>query len=335
MSEVVDRLIGLFAEPQKLREYSHQEQDELLQCADRAGALWTFLDHVDIQADDSRFSERLAQAANRQAEIESIRDRMVDTLGFAIPEGASPILMQARPWNILGTYHVMVQLLAEPDKRFQIEESLISQGYFEKFEVRKRNRHCEQMFVHKEHPVHVYLMTDLPCFYARQHVELPKLFAAAEEHESYGKLRSLSKEDRVLTRCLEIFYQTRFSARVGDIVDLGTELREYAREEGFWVRLVGRAQDLSVMRALYFGLFSVRSMLNFGIPEEVKRFLEIAAPIQPVRFVVEYSMRKVFLASCEQRKGIVAKAGKRLLRTRACMVNKCWSKQKEEQVSLV
>ena len=324
MSQTVSQLIELFSSPESLKGLMHVQQDELLECADEAGALWSLLDHVDIRAEDSRMSGKLVQAANLQAEIESLRDRVVESVSLALEEGVSPVLLLARPWNILGDYYVSVQFLVASEQRYSVEESLLSLGCYEVLEQRQEG--VSQLFKYKDKPVQISLLTNLPHFYMRERVDVNKLLVAAGESDAASNLEALSPEDSVLLACLNMFYQDKFDARIGDLVDLGDVVRSHADEEEFWVRLLARGQELSVIRALYLGLYSLRNVLSMDMPEEVTSFLAIAAPAQPGRFMLETSIRKSFVASCDKKEGFGLGLARNLLRVRGCLANKCWSK---------
>lgn len=319
----VERLINIFSDPQALVRLPLSEQDDLLQIAESSGALWSLLDAIDIQVGDANVSSSLLEAANRQAENESLIDRMVDMMTAAFPEGATPILLEVRSFDAYRDNRLHIDLLVKQDQRYALDETLQSMGYQEDFSERKD---CVQLFRHKDQPLSLTLLTHMPTFYARKRVDIEKWFERAQPNELYSGLLSLSREDQVLCRCLRLFYNQEFSADMGALIELARLIREFESEESFWLKVLARAQELAQVRALYYGVYFLRTFMQVPVDNELKRFLEIAAPMQPARIVIEASMKKSLASICEQQTNSMASVANGVLQLRACWVNKCWSK---------
>jgi len=111
----------------------------------------------------------------------------------------------------------------------------------------------------------------------------------------------LSDEDMVLHLCVHMFHDGELDNSLRELFDLDAMLRRFAQDEGFWLRLVQRAQQLALVRPLYFALHFSQKILHTPVAKEVNRFLEIAAPIQPWRWLIERVMQLTLLPAGGER----------------------------------
>lgn len=93
-----------------------------------------------------------------------------------------------------------------------------------------------------------------------------------------GSLKVLCPEDMLLHNVVHHFYNGEFDNSLRELVDLDGLLREFSGNSGFWDRLVPRAQELDLVRPLYYGLYFARRMLDTPIPSHVVRMAEIGRP---------------------------------------------------------
>ena len=127
----------------------------------------------------------------------------------------------------------------------------------------------------------------------------------------------LCDEDMVLHLCVHMFHDGELNNALRELFDLDALLRRFGRDETFWKRLLVRARDLALMRPLYYGVHFSRSLIGTPVPVEVNRFLQIAAPLQPARWVLESAMRRSLLPATGERNGLLRGLSGQLLYLRS------------------
>lgn len=111
----------------------------------------------------------------------------------------------------------------------------------------------------------------------------------------------LSDEDMVLHLCVHLFHDGEMHNGLRELFDLDSLLRHFAHDEAFWVRLLARAQEMALMRPLYYGLHFCRTLLATPVAAEVEAYLDVAAPLQPLRGVLQLAMQHALLPETRER----------------------------------
>jgi len=81
--------------------------------------------------------------------------------------------------------------------------------------------------------------------------------------------RVLAAEDQVLHACVHCFHDGDLALRIRELVDIDALLRESAAEDGFWTRLLARAEALGLQRPLWYGLHFATGLMACPVPEAV------------------------------------------------------------------
>ncbi len=89
--------------------------------------------------------------------------------------------------------------------------------------------------------------------------------------------------DLVLHSAVHLFNDSEFDAGLRDLSDLDLLMREFGAEEGFWPRLLERAQELGLTSSLFFAVSLCRVCFNTPVPPEALGAVEAMAPSRPVR----------------------------------------------------
>lgn len=123
----------------------------------------------------------------------------------------------------------------------------------------------------------------------------------------------LGDEDIVLHLCVHMFHDGELNNALRELFDLDSLLRRFGEDEAYWMRLLKRAQEMGVVRPLYYGIRFTRLLLNTPVPDELVRYLEIAAPVQPLRWLLEGAMKQTILPIRGEREGVLRALAGQLL----------------------
>jgi hypothetical protein len=132
-----------------------------------------------------------------------------------------------------------------------------------------------------------------------------KLFSAIVPVAGWDGLYTLSREDMVLHSACHLFHDGEFEHGLRDLVDMDALLREFAREAGYWEKLVDRALDMDLIRPLFYALTYCRSLLDTPVPEQtLQRVRDEARVPSPVLDLMDNLLRRGLSPahhSCEDR----------------------------------
>ena len=79
----------------------------------------------------------------------------------------------------------------------------------------------------------------------------------------------LAPEDRVLHSATHLFHEGEFAQGFRDLSDLDLLLKEFSRQENFWIKLLQRADELKQQIPLYYALRYTHQILQTPVPENV------------------------------------------------------------------
>jgi hypothetical protein len=104
---------------------------------------------------------------------------------------------------------------------------------------------------------------------ARLRPDAKKLLAAALPLNGDTNLRIFAPADMALHSATHLFNEGEFENGLRDLVDLDDLLRHFGRAQSFWPELVERAQELDLIRPLYYALRYAQRILGTPVPEEI------------------------------------------------------------------
>ena len=112
-----------------------------------------------------------------------------------------------------------------------------------------------------------------------------------QSREIHGShIRVLGSHDMVLHALVHLFLEgdPQEGLRLRDLIDVVDLLRSFGPEPGFWEGLVPRAERLGLGRPLYYGLRYAHRLLSLEIPETATKAASKAAPMMPVRLLMDW-----------------------------------------------
>ncbi|CCQ72873.1 nucleotidyltransferase family protein [Magnetospira sp. QH-2] len=112
----------------------------------------------------------------------------------------------------------------------------------------------------------------------RVDIEARKLRDAARPVDGWPGLWVLSPQDMVLHSMVHLFSEGDFEHAVRDLSDMDMLLRHFSSEEGFWEGLVPRAEDLDILRFLYYALTHLTRLLGTPVPPDVMKQVQKGRP---------------------------------------------------------
>ncbi|HVF65623.1 MAG TPA: nucleotidyltransferase family protein, partial [Casimicrobiaceae bacterium] len=109
-----------------------------------------------------------------------------------------------------------------------------------------------------------------------------KLLASSRPIVDDSAFKILSPVDMVLHAASHLFHNEELSSGLRDLIDLDSLLNEFSAEQDFWKRLIDRAFELQLSRALYYALHCLIGILATSIPGGVLAAISSASPPRAV-----------------------------------------------------
>ena len=203
-------------------------------------------------------------------------------------KGAAYLLAGLPPAR--GRIFADVDLLVPEERIGEIEERLVERGWF-KTQIDPYDDRYYRVWMHEIPPLrHRERGTEIDI----HHRLLPKtshlksdpksLFTAARPLAD-PRLQMLAPTDMVLHALVHLFLEgdPDEGLRLRDLIDVHDLLCHFGQEPGFWSDLGPRARTLGFERPLFYGLHHLQRILGTPIPPDVLRGLEDAAPVWPIR----------------------------------------------------
>lgn len=132
--------------------------------------------------------------------------------------------------------------------------------------------------------------------------DIEKLWQACVPVEGFAGMFTLSRCDMVLHSATHLFHDGDLQGGLRDLVDLDVLLREFSAEYGFWDDLVLRAEELGLMRPLYYTLRYAVRYLATPVPDAVvERVGDAGAPMAPVVWTMDWLVTRVLNPAVEGR----------------------------------
>ena len=130
---------------------------------------------------------------------------------------------------------------------------------------------------------------------SRLKIDAARLFERAVLLADGSPYLRLGDEDLVLHLCVHMFHDGELHNALRELFDLDAMLRRFGADDRFWAGLYERAREMGLLRPLYYGLRFSRRLLQTPVPDPVSRSLQAHAPLPPLRWLVEWAMRRAIL----------------------------------------
>ena len=297
-------LLRVFREPEAARVLPDSDWDLLVRQGRRAnvlGQLCVLLDErcllgeVPASARDHLLSERIVatrHAASVRWEVNRIL-RALDPLSVPVIllKGAAYTMADLPPGR--GRLFYDIDILVPREDLKVVERALHRSGWTSTHPNRYDQRYFRQ-WMHELPPMeHRYRKTLLDVHHtitpltAALRPNANKLRAAARPLRGHQGLYTLAPTDMVLHGAVHLFYnEGEFAQGLRDLTDLNALLRHFSRHEAsFWSGLSERAQELGLMRPLYYALHYATELLKTPVPAPM---LAQAATNRPAGLVARW-----------------------------------------------
>ena len=294
-------LLNALQAPEKLPGLPPADWELLLRVARRArvlGRLESDLARTGLLEDiPERAAAHLRAARNVITHRNTLISWEVNRLLWALKDIDVPLILLKGAAYLLaglpparGRIFADVDLLVPEERIGEIEERLVERGWF-KTQIDPYDDRYYRVWMHEIPPLrHRERGTEIDI----HHRLLPKtshlksdpksLFTAARPLAD-PRLQMLAPTDMVLHALVHLFLEgdPDEGLRLRDLIDVHDLLCHFGQEPGFWSDLGPRARALGFERPLFYGLHHLQRILGTPIPPDVLRGLEDAAPVWPIR----------------------------------------------------
>jgi len=194
----------------------------------------------------------------------------------------------------LGRTFTDVDVLVPRDRLAEVEAALMLAGWATTHGS-EYDQSYYRRWMHELPPMqHIRRQTVLDVHHAilpgtaRLKPESSKLFAAAQPLQAVAGVHVLAPADIVLHSMSHLFHNDDLSHGLRDLSDLDLLLRHFGASAGFWEQLVERAQELDLIRPLYYGLHQAQRVLCTPVPALTLQISERFAPVWPLRIAMDW-----------------------------------------------
>ena len=294
-------LLEALQEPEKLPGLPPADWELLLRVARRVRVLGRLESDLERAGLLEEIPERAAAHLRAARNVISHRNTLISwevnrllwaLKGIDVPlillKGTAYLLAELPPAR--GRIFADVDLLV-PERRIgEIEERLVERGWF-KTQIDPYDDRYYRVWMHEIPPLrHRERGTEIDI----HHRLLPKTSHLKSDPESLftaarpladPRLHMLAPADMVLHALVHLFLEgdPDEGLRLRDLIDVHDLLCRFGEEPGFWSDLGPRARALGFERPLFYGLHHVQRLFGTPIPPDVLRGLEDAAPVWPIR----------------------------------------------------
>lgn len=132
--------------------------------------------------------------------------------------------------------------------------------------------------------VHHNIMPETACW----HPDPGKMMASAVSVASYPGVRILCPVDMVLHSATHLFTEGELDHGLRDLVDIDALLRYFSGYGEFWPELLSRAEELDLMRPLYYALrYTKLILLTPAVPEKIVAQVQAWHPQWPLATLMD------------------------------------------------
>lgn len=247
-----------------------------------AGARWHFA-AAETLAERQRTAVRW-ELANIHAALADIDVPLVALKGAAYVASGSPAA-DGRLFND-------IDILVPRERLPEVENALMLAGWHAS-PLSDYDRRYYRRWMHEIPPMqHIQRETVIDVHHAilpdtaRYRPDSAKLRSRAVPAGETPGVCVLAPEDRILHAATHLFHDGELPHGLRDLTDIDLLLRDAATPE-FWQRLLARADELQLLRSLYYALRYAAHFLATPVPEHVWAALEPAAPNRALRSLMD------------------------------------------------
>lgn len=158
-----------------------------------------------------------------------------------------------------------IDILVEEKDVFASRTLLLSEGY-----TIKETFDREQSFFHPDKKIEIDLHWGLTPFYFPLDLDFQQLWSRTKTYRLSGvNVKSFCTEDLLLILCLQVakdcWERRQHLEHLAKVCDIAELLNNYPQLN--WSEVNQQAQEKGLQRALHFGLFLAKNLLNTEIPE--------------------------------------------------------------------
>jgi hypothetical protein len=216
-------------------------------------------------------AERHTQAV--RWEVSQIRNALTKAgVPIILLKGAAYVMANLPPAR--GRFFTDIDIMVPKDRLNEVEAALMLHGWAATHHDAYDQRYY-RTWMHELPPMmHVKRSTVIDVHHAilpetaSIHPDPEKLRAAAFTLEGHDDLKVLAPADMVLHSATHLFHDGELENGLRDLVDIHNLLSEFGSLPSFWPGLVNRAQELELMRPLYYALRYSALILHTPIPPD-------------------------------------------------------------------
>ena len=297
-------LLAVVRDPKTLVSITPREWDLVLRLVRRS----RLLGHLAYQfSDPSLLSQIPPPVANALIASKTYIDQRhqqirweLNRIAWALSEvNLKPVLLKGSAYLAMdlpispGRLFADVDLLLREEELTVAERTLVEKGWralkLDPYDQRYYRKWMHELppLRHQEREIEVDLHHNILPRTSRLKPQPELLFDDAVDDPS-GCFRVLSPVDLIIHSSTHLFYDGGITNSIRDLVDIDSLLRFFAKNTNFWENLVPRAQQLDLVRPLYYTLRYVRRYLDTPIPESVMADTENGRPPRPILSLMDY-----------------------------------------------
>lgn len=292
-------ILTVFREPRSISAFRLEDWDLLIRQARRGNVIASLralldeaglLDAVPAQAREHLEWSWIAAIRHTEAvkwEVRLIREALADLdVPIILLKGAAYVLAGLPPAH--GRVFSDIDILVPKSSLNAVEAALMMHGWASMHQDDYDQRYYRQ-WMHELPPMqHIKRMTAIDVHHAIVpetapiHPDAGKLREAAVSVDAPEEVFVLAPVDMVLHSAVHLFHDGEFDHALRDLIDIRGLLEHFGQTPSFWSELVPRAQELELMRPLFYALRYTTRLLGTPVPGEVSRACGIAAPSGPL-----------------------------------------------------
>jgi len=278
-------LVSVLINPEVSLDLNLQQWDLLIRQARRSGVLARFgymLERKNLLAKAPSVALKHIQSTQTYSyqmsislnwEIHCIQ-QVFDTLGLPLVFLKGTAYTVANNVASAGRFFSDVDILVPEDRLVDVERALIHEGwkpahidaYDQRFyrEWMHEIPPMEHMQRHTSIDVHHNILPKISRFCPNPELLLANIIKVSDEN-----VWVLAPEDRVIHSATHLFHEGEFDHGFRDLSDLDLLLKEFDSLDGFWDKLLQRAEELNQQVPLYYALRYTTIVLQAPIPRKV------------------------------------------------------------------